>query len=56
MTLTGILMGFRLLLLIHTPWGKRSGAHMNPTTKLMFLRIAVSGLVEEAACSSRQGT
>lgn len=39
MALTGIAMGFTLLLLIHTPWGKRSGAHMNPATTLMFFRL-----------------
>ena len=39
MVLTGIAMGFTLLLLIHTPWGKRSGAHMNPATTLMFFRL-----------------
>src|SRR6516164_6460440 len=30
MALVGIAMGLTLLGLIHTPWGKRSGAHMNP--------------------------
>lgn len=39
MALTGIAMGSTLLLLIHTPWGKRSGAHMNPATTLMFFRL-----------------
>jgi aquaporin Z len=39
MVLTGIAMGFTLLLLIHTPWGMRSGAHMNPATTLMFFRL-----------------
>jgi len=39
MTLTGIAMGLTLLGLIHTPWGKRSGAHMNPATTLMFFRL-----------------
>jgi aquaporin Z len=39
MVLIGLAMGLTLLLLIHTPWGKRSGAHMNPATTLMFLRL-----------------
>jgi aquaporin Z len=39
MALTGLAMGLTLLLLIHTPWGKRSGAHMNPATTLMFFRL-----------------
>ena len=39
MALIGVAMGLTLLGLIHTPWGKRSGAHMNPSTTLMFLRL-----------------
>jgi aquaporin Z len=39
MALTGVAMGLTLLGLIHTPWGKRSGAHMNPATTLMFFRL-----------------
>jgi aquaporin Z len=39
MALTGLAMGLTLLALIHTPWGKRSGAHMNPATTLMFFRL-----------------
>ena len=30
MVLIGVAMGLTLLGLIHTPWGKRSGAHVNP--------------------------
>jgi len=39
MALIGVAMGLTLLGLIHTPWGKRSGAHMNPSTTLMFFRL-----------------
>jgi aquaporin Z len=39
MVLIGVAMGLTLLGLIHTPWGKRSGAHINPSTTLMFLRL-----------------
>jgi aquaporin Z len=39
MALTGAAMGATLLLLVHTAWGKRSGAHMNPAMTLMFLRL-----------------
>lgn len=39
MLLTGLAMAATLLLLIHSPWGKRSGAHMNPATTLMFARL-----------------
>jgi aquaporin Z len=35
----GIAMGVTAVLLIHSPWGKRSGAHMNPAVTLTFLRL-----------------
>jgi aquaporin Z len=37
--ITGVAMGLTLLALIHSKWGKRSGAHMNPALTLMFLRL-----------------
>ena len=37
--LIGLGMALTLLLLIHSAWGKRSGAHMNPAMTLMFLRL-----------------
>ena len=37
--LNGFAMALTLLLLIHSAWGKRSGAHMNPAMTLMFLRL-----------------
>jgi aquaporin Z len=37
--LIGLAMASTLLLLIHSAWGKRSGAHMNPAVTLMFLRL-----------------
>ena len=36
--LTGIAMGLTAIALIYSPWGKRSGAHMNPAVTLAFLR------------------
>ena len=36
---TGICMGLTAIALIHSPWGKRSGAHMNPAVTLTFLRL-----------------
>jgi aquaporin Z len=39
MALTGLAMAATLLLLIHSPWGKRSGAHMNPAMTWMFFRL-----------------
>ena len=33
----GVLMGLTAIALIYSPWGQRSGAHMNPGTTLTFL-------------------
>ncbi|HEX8875490.1 MAG TPA: aquaporin [Phycisphaerales bacterium] len=32
----GVLMGLTAIALIHSPWGQKSGAHMNPGTTLVF--------------------
>ena len=37
--LTGILMGATAIALVHSPWGRQSGAHMNPSFTLTFLRL-----------------
>ncbi len=37
--LVGIVMGLTAIALIYSPWGKRSGAHMNPTTTLSFWQL-----------------
>ena len=37
--ISGLAMAVTLLLLIHSAWGKRSGAHMNPAMTLMFFRL-----------------
>jgi aquaporin Z len=37
--LTGLAMGFTLIALVYSPWGKRSGAHMNPAFTLTFWRL-----------------
>ncbi|CAN5581631.1 aquaporin [soil metagenome] len=37
--LVGLAMGITALGLIYSPWGKRSGAHMNPAMTLSFLRL-----------------
>lgn len=37
--LGGIAMGLTAIALIYSPWGKRSGAHMNPAITLAFLRL-----------------
>ena len=35
----GLAMGATLLFVVHTPWGKQSGAHMNPAVTLTFLSL-----------------
>lgn len=37
--LIGLAMGLTLISLVHSPWGKRSGAHMNPAFTLTFFRL-----------------
>jgi len=37
--LVGIAMGSTAVALIYSPWGQRSGAHMNPAVTLTFLRL-----------------
>jgi len=38
-TLGGMAMGVTAIGLIYSPWGKRSGAHLNPSTTLAFFRL-----------------
>jgi aquaporin Z len=35
----GLAMGLTAIALIYSPWGKRSGAHMNPAVTLTFFRL-----------------
>jgi len=37
--LSGLAMGATAIGLIYSPWGKRSGAHLNPAVTLAFLRL-----------------
>lgn len=37
--LIGVAMGLTAVALIYSPWGKRSGAHMNPSVTLTFWRL-----------------
>ncbi len=38
-SLMGLAMGLTALALIYSPWGRRSGAHLNPATTLTFTRL-----------------
>jgi NADH dehydrogenase len=37
--IAGLAMGLTAIALIYSPWGKQSGAHMNPAVTLTFLRL-----------------
>ena len=37
--LVGLAMGLTAVALIYSPWGRRSGAHMNPAITLAFFRL-----------------
>jgi aquaporin Z len=37
--LVGLAMGGTAVALIHSPWGRRTGAHFNPAVTLAFLRL-----------------
>lgn len=46
--LTGVAMGVTAVALIYSPWGRRSGAHMNPAVTLTFLRLGKMGGIDAA--------
>src|ERR1700756_1175643 len=37
--LMGLSMGLTAIAIIYSPWGKQSGAHINPSVTLTFLRL-----------------
>lgn len=37
--MTGVAMGLTAIALIYSPWGQRSGAHINPSVTLTFYRL-----------------
>ncbi len=47
--LTGVAMGATAAVLIYSPWGRRSGAHINPTITLTYWRLRKVTPVD-AAC------
>ena len=42
-TLIGLAMGLTAVGLIYSPWGKQSGAHLNPSVTLTFFRLGKVG-------------
>jgi aquaporin Z len=47
--LMGLAMGLTAIGLVYSPWGKRSGAHINPAVTLTFLRLGRLGTRDAAA-------
>lgn len=47
--LMGIAMGLTAIAIIHSPWGRRSGAQMNPAVTLAFFRLGKSAPRDAAA-------
>ena len=37
--ITGVAMGLTAAAIVYSPWGRRSGAHFNPSVTLTFLRL-----------------
>lgn len=37
--LMGVAMGITAIAIIYSPWGKRSGAHINPAVTITFFRL-----------------
>ncbi|MBX7259247.1 MAG: aquaporin [Candidatus Hydrogenedentes bacterium] len=52
--LMGIAMGLTAVGLIHSPWGKQSGAHMNPAVTLTFYRLGKIASVDAIAYVAAQ--
>ena len=41
--LSGVVLGGLLIAMIYSPWGRRSGSHMNPAITLAYLRLGKVG-------------
>jgi aquaporin Z len=52
--LMGIAMGLTAVCIIYSPWGKRSGAHINPAVTLTFLRLGKVKAVDAAFYGAAQ--
>jgi aquaporin Z len=46
--LMGLAMGATAIAIIYSPWGKRSGAHINPSTTIAFFRLGKVSKIDAA--------
>ncbi|HYU13995.1 MAG TPA: aquaporin [Stellaceae bacterium] len=46
--LVGIAMGLTAIAIVYSPWGRRSGAHLNPAVTLTFLRLGKVAPIDAA--------
>lgn len=54
LVLMGLAMGATAIAIIHSPWGRRSGAHLNPAVTLSFLRLGRIGPADAAGYVAAQ--
>jgi aquaporin Z len=52
--LMGVAMGLTAIALIYSPWGRRSGAHLNPATTFTFWRLGKVASVDAGAYAMAQ--
>jgi aquaporin Z len=52
--LMGLAMGGSAIAIIYSPWGKRSGAHINPSTTLAFFRLGRVSKIDAALYTASQ--
>ncbi|MEZ6243115.1 MAG: aquaporin [Phycisphaerales bacterium] len=52
--LIGLAMGLTLIALVYSPWGGRSGAHMNPAFTIAFWRLGKIGSTDAAGYIAAQ--
>ena len=52
--LMGLAMGLTFIAIVYSPWGKQSGAHLNPVVSLVFWRLGKVRFVDAVFYSIAQ--